>query len=216
MQLINALSIVLSLSAVSALPFAEQSKDAVVLGSSRSSHWSAHTEKSVVVAADGPEPAGPAGWQESMLNYHNGWRAHHQVPPLTWNDTLAAAALNSARRCQFALTPNNRYGENIAAGTYTNPDWYGYMWYNGSLNYNYDRPGFSYQTGTFTQVVWKDTKQLGCAYVTRCPGGYPNMLFCEYSPAGNIIPDSNFAKQVFRPVANPPLPSPPPMMSPKQ
>ncbi|KAF3911076.1 Helothermine [Arthrobotrys entomopaga] len=210
MQILNLIYATLYFGLVTGFPVAEPNKNSGTLASSRVAISPSGVES-------GPEnldtDASPFAWQQSVLNYHNGWRAHHQVGALAWSNTLAAAALKSASKCQFQLTPNNIYGENIAAGTYTNPDWYAYMWYNGSLKYDYNKPGFSYETGTFTQVVWKDSTQLGCAYVQNCPGGYPNMMFCEYAPPGNIIPDSNFATEVLPPVANPPNPSPPPMMS---
>ncbi|KAK6532168.1 hypothetical protein TWF694_003328 [Orbilia ellipsospora] len=210
MQILNLFSIPLLLGAVAGFPVAEPNKNIGTLATFRASDTPSRVENGV---EDFDADARPLAWQQSVLNYHNGWRAHHQVGPLAWNNTLAAAALKWASKCQFQLTPNNIYGENIAAGTYTNPDWYAYMWYNGSSKYDYNKPGFSYATGTFTQVVWKDSTQLGCAYVQNCSGGYPNILLCEYSPPGNIIPDSNFATEVLRPVANPPNPSPPPMMS---
>jgi hypothetical protein len=44
----------------------------------------------------------------------------------------------------------------------------------------------------FTQMVWKSTKQLGCAYVNCAPGtifpseyGSTPFHVCEYSPPGN-------------------------------
>ncbi|KAK6352704.1 hypothetical protein TWF696_004707 [Orbilia brochopaga] len=206
MHLMKASFTILLLSTASAFPLTKENAVGVTLGSSRASSVEAH----IGVTADN-NPV-PLGWQKSVLDYHNGYRAHHQVAPLRWNDTLAKAAQQSASRCDFALTPNNPYGENIAAGTYSNPDYYVYMWYNASLKYDYHNPGFSYTTGTFTQVVWKDTTQLGCGWVDYCRNGWPKMLFCEYSPAGNILPNSNFATQVLRPVANPPAPSPPPMI----
>ncbi|KAK6532163.1 hypothetical protein TWF694_003323 [Orbilia ellipsospora] len=146
--------------------------------------------------------------QSLMLNYHNQARAHHGVTALTWNTTLAAAALKSASKCVFAHTANNKYGENIAAGTYTNPAFYAALWYNEGSLYNFSKPGFSEATGHFTQVVWRGTKQLGCAWV-KCPGDFPWYLFCEYSPAGNVLPASNFATNVLRSKAAPPNPSQP-------
>ncbi|KAF3911139.1 Pseudecin [Arthrobotrys entomopaga] len=151
----------------------------------------------------------PASLQSQMLYYHNAWRAHHAATPLTWNTTLAAAALKSASKCVFAHTTNNRYGENIAAGTYTNPAFYAAMWYNEVSLYNYNKPGFTEATGHFTQVVWRGSKQLGCAWV-KCPGTFPWYLFCEYFPAGNVLPASNFASNVLRAKAAPKNPPQPP------
>ncbi|KAK6362564.1 hypothetical protein TWF730_000021 [Orbilia blumenaviensis] len=148
--------------------------------------------------------------QRDMLKYHNAWRAHHGASAVTWNSTLAMVALRSARKCVFAHTQNNKFGENIAAGTYTNPAYYAWLWYDEVRKYNFNSPGFSSQTGHFTAVVWKNTKQIGCAYVKNCAGGLPNMLFCEYSPVGNVLPASNFRTNVLPARSTPPNPAKPP------
>ncbi|KAF3939205.1 Natrin-2 [Dactylella cylindrospora] len=108
--------------------------------------------------------------RQQMLAYHNGWRAHHGAAAMTWNTTMSVAALRSASKCVFAHTSNNPYGENIAAGTPNNPAWYAWLWYNEVNKYDYNNPGFSSATGHFTQVVWKNSKQLGCAFVSGCTG----------------------------------------------
>ncbi|EWC44412.1 hypothetical protein DRE_01238 [Drechslerella stenobrocha 248] len=105
-----------------------------------------------------------------MLKYHNAWRAHHGTAALKWNAQLATVAQKSASKCVFAHTVNNKNGENIAAGTYTNPAYYAFLWYNEVTKYNYNRPGFTAQTGHFTQVIWKGTKSIGCAWVRGCSG----------------------------------------------
>ncbi|KAF3916784.1 hypothetical protein ABW20_dc0108211 [Dactylellina cionopaga] len=105
-----------------------------------------------------------------MIYYHNAWRAHHGTPPVVWNGTLALAAFKTATTCVYGHTPNNPYGENIAAGTYSNFGFYASLWYNEVSQYNFNNPGFAAATGHFTQVVWKDTKQIGCAFASGCPG----------------------------------------------
>lgn len=52
-------------------------------------------------------------------------------------------------------------------------------------NYNYSRPGFSEQTGHFTQLVWKDTTTVGCG--SRLCGTRGWYLVCEYWPRGNVV-----------------------------
>ncbi|EPS40503.1 hypothetical protein H072_5632 [Dactylellina haptotyla CBS 200.50] len=152
----------------------------------------------------------PTSLPSQMVYYHNAWRAHHGVGAVTWNSTLASAALVSASKCVFAHTKNNPYGENIAAGTYTNPAFYAALWYNEVSQYDFNNPGFSGATGHFTQVVWKNSKQIGCAWVRNCPGNYPNMLFCEYSPYGNVLPESNFRENVLPAKSSPQNPPNPP------
>ncbi|KAJ6260085.1 hypothetical protein Dda_5731 [Drechslerella dactyloides] len=135
----------------------------------------------------------------SMLDFHNRARARHGAAPLVWNKNLAFAAARSAQQCIFAHTPNNPYGENVAGGTYTNPAYYAWLWYIEENKYNYNNPGFTYSTGHFTQLVWKSSMQIGCAWVRRCPGQLPFMLFCEYAAPGNVIPATYFRTNVLPP-----------------
>ena len=59
--------------------------------------------------------------------------------------------------------------------------------YNQIKNYDYDNPGFSPNTGSFTQVIWAKSSEIGCA---RCSGlfnaGYETYVICKYFPSGNV------------------------------
>jgi hypothetical protein len=52
-------------------------------------------------------------------------------------------------------------------------------------------------TGHFTQLVWKQTRSLGCGW-TKCSKG--NHVVCKYSPAGNFdnaqLHQQNVGKQI--------------------
>jgi hypothetical protein len=41
-----------------------------------------------------------------------------------------------------------------------------------------------YPTGHYTQVVWRDTKQIGCGIAT---GSDTDYLVCRYNPGGNVV-----------------------------
>lgn len=47
--------------------------------------------------------------------------------------------------------------------------------------YDYAAPGWSSKTGLFTQIVWRDTKAVGCATNASCPWA---THVCQYSPPG--------------------------------
>jgi hypothetical protein len=49
--------------------------------------------------------------------------------------------------------------------------------------YDYNAPGYSHETGHFTQDVWKATTKLGCG-LSDCPAG--KNFVCEYDPAGEL------------------------------
>ena len=60
------------------------------------------------------------------------------------------------------------------------------------LSDDFNNQGFSMDTGHFTQVVWKGSNKIGCAYAD-CPAGglfdasYGpwRLISCMYNPPGN-------------------------------
>lgn len=131
----------------------------------------------------------PAGMQ-AILDAHNRVRAKHCAQPLAWSPKLAAVAQDWAaslkkQGCKFGHRPNNAYGENLAAGTSGALDGESVlgMWYDEIKLYDFKSGGFSMETGHFTQVVWRDTSQVGCA-MTTCKG--MDIWVCEYDPPGNV------------------------------
>lgn len=141
------------------------------------------------------EPAEPAaaaapanGAAAQFIAEHNRVRAKHCAAPLTWSPKLAAVAqqwANSLRDqgCKFGHS-GGQYGENLAAGTTgaMPPSAVVAMWYDEVKGYSFKQPGFSMQTGHFTQVVWRSTSQVGCA-MAQCKGN--DIWVCEYDGPGN-------------------------------
>ncbi|KAG9322715.1 hypothetical protein KVV02_000793 [Mortierella alpina] len=126
---------------------------------------------------------------KSILDTHNTYRRMHGSPDLLWNDDAANWGDNWLQKCEFKHSgggPYN-YGENLAAG-YTDFKSAIDAWYSEYNNYDYKAPGFSMDTGHFTQVVWKSTTSIGCAK-RECPDW--TIYICNYDPAGNIISDDN-------------------------
>ena len=134
-------------------------------------------------------------------------RARHGVVPLTWNATLADAAYLRSSSGKWAHTPNNPFGENIAMGGYNDPLFYVYMFYDEVKNYDFVVNDYVPGTGHFTQIVWKDTRQVGCSMVNNNPiDGFPFYLTCEYNPPGNWL--RQFGKNVL-PANDMPYPNKP-------
>lgn len=94
------------------------------------------------------------------------------------------------------------YGENLAYG-FGNLSSAVIAWGEEGELYDYDLPtGSTEETGHFTQLVWKASKEVGCAayncgYTTpkegdddelRAQGWY---VVCEYAPHGNVVGDHN-------------------------
>lgn len=155
-------------------------------------------------------PAPPASTQaasspnaQAYLDPHNTARAAHGANPVTWDDNLAALAQQWVNGCKFehsggSLSSDFGYGENLAAGTGEYPIADAVTsWVNEGSTYDYNNPGFSMDTGHFTQVVWKSTTAIGCAY-QDCPNAgavFPNydgnwrIHSCMYTPPGNMEGD---------------------------
>jgi uncharacterized protein YkwD len=133
-------------------------------------------------AADGLTPAE----QQALLSLHNSYRARHCAPPLTWSAELAASAQQWASKCLITHgpRPRNQVGENLAWGYQRTAGNAVEAWYKEVSDYNYKSPGFASSTGHFTQVVWKNTKQIGCGVAT-CLWGSLRFWVCRYAPQGN-------------------------------
>ncbi|KAK7027950.1 Transcription factor [Paramarasmius palmivorus] len=138
----------------------------------------------VLTAFSAPTATGADQW----LSGHNTIRGQHHAEPLTWNPDLASAAQNWANQCNFTNS-GGPYGENLAWGTGS----IGIpavikLWADSEKSYDPSNPQYS----TWTQMVWKSSKELGCAQAT-CPVGgettsaTATFFVCEYSPPGNVI-----------------------------
>ena len=60
------------------------------------------------------------------------------------------------------------------------------IWYSEIKNYKYDSPGFSLNTGHFTQIVWRDTTEVGVG-TCKSPDGRLTYAVARYNPAGNML-----------------------------
>jgi uncharacterized protein YkwD len=127
---------------------------------------------------------------QALLNAHNAYRAKHCVPALTWSAQLAAEAQQWADACPsngFKHSPGawqseNGYGENLAWGTNESAQGAVDAWYSEISKYNFNAPSYSNAVGHFTQVIWRNSTQLGCG-MASCQG--MNYWVCRYSPTGN-------------------------------
>ena len=78
------------------------------------------------------------------------------------------------------------YGENLAMGTtgYMPAEAVVDMWHAEVGDYDFANPGFGMSTGHFTQLVWRNTTQLGCASA-QCAAKNMTIWVCNYDPPGN-------------------------------
>lgn len=68
-------------------------------------------------------------------------------------------------------------------------------WYEEARNYNYDTNTLVYNSLHFTQIIWKDSKELGIAYVKNSMG--QTFVVANYNPKGNIL--GQFQENVLKP-----------------
>ncbi|XP_030636707.1 GLI pathogenesis-related 2 [Chanos chanos] len=141
-------------------------------------------------------------FEKEFLQTHNEYRALHGAPPLTMNTQLSRSAQAWA---EHLLSTNamqhskGNYGENLFYSWSSPPktptgreavD----KWYSEIKDYNFSKPGFVSGTGHFTQVVWKDSRELGVGLATD---GETVIVVGQYLPAGNITNPGYFEKNVL-------------------
>ncbi|KIL70264.1 hypothetical protein M378DRAFT_68199 [Amanita muscaria Koide BX008] len=123
---------------------------------------------------------------------HNQIRKAFHVQSLQWSSDLAKKAQTWADHCQFEHSNGTLseapYGENIVAATGSFPISIALgLFSSDEAGYNSTSPTYNH----FTQVVWKSTKNLGCAF-SKCNSIFGHnrlatMYVCLYQPPGNVI-----------------------------
>uniref|UniRef100_A0A3B1K5E8 SCP domain-containing protein n=1 Tax=Astyanax mexicanus TaxID=7994 RepID=A0A3B1K5E8_ASTMX len=128
-------------------------------------------------------------FEEEFLQTHNTYRKKHGAPRELCRSAQAwAEHLLSIKTLQHSS--GGKFGENLfytwsSGGKSLTGREAVDSWYNEVKDYNYSRPGFSSGTGHFTQVVWKDSKELGYGSGHR----WENSVCC-----GSILPPGNFTQ----------------------
>jgi pathogenesis-related protein 1 len=131
---------------------------------------------------------------------HNALRAKEaDLPDLHWDSTVAAyaerkvaflAQQNDCRLDHQAGPENPGYGENLAWSSDPNYSAVAAIeaWYSEKSYYDYASNACEdgEVCGHYTQIVWRDSKALGCA-VAVCPNGGGIIYGCHYDPPGNWV-----------------------------
>ncbi len=125
-----------------------------------------------------------------MVSAHNGVRARVAIADLVWSSRLAAVAQEWADHLmadgQFVHSHNPAFGENLfeITGGRATPAQVVNDWAGEVKDYNYKLNSCHGVCGHYTQIVWADTKEVGCAVARRGPR---EVWVCEYSPPGNWV-----------------------------
>lgn len=138
-----------------------------------------------------------------LIAEHNRARADVGVPPLEWSEALSLYAEKWAdflaeSSCILSHRPGEgkwkqKYGENLFMGVaglfdvlHTVTVWESEKkrYHNGPVEER-----MLESTGNYTQVIWKDTKYVGCGKAI-CSGNV--VVVCNYDPPGNIVGEKPF------------------------
>lgn len=155
----------------------------------------------LLMGAVGPR----SNFDARILAAHNRERNAQGVIPLRWNAELARSAASwaghLARTGRFEHSPDDPAaepeGENLWAGTrgYYQPEAMVDLWVAEKAQFrpgtfpNNSRTGRVEAVSHYTQVMWRRTREVGCA-LDR--GRNEEVLVCRYSQAGNVIGELPF------------------------
>ncbi len=132
--------------------------------------------------------------RNEILAAHNKYRQKVGVPPLKWSGSLAISAQNWAK--QLAATNQLQHsstnsGENLWAGTkgrFSQTQMVD-SWGSEKQYFIPNRPfpntckGGWQKCGHYTQIIWKNTKEVGCGMARSRNTDY---FVCQYNPPGNF------------------------------
>eukprot|EP01025_Chloroclados_australasicus_P056197 TRINITY_DN6911_c0_g1_i2.p1 TRINITY_DN6911_c0_g1~~TRINITY_DN6911_c0_g1_i2.p1 ORF type:complete len:732 (-),score=66.34 TRINITY_DN6911_c0_g1_i2:350-2545(-) len=141
-------------------------------------------ERLMPVAApqEGPSIQPSQEWIDS----HNSFRSLHCADDLSWDQQLADKAQELADSC--TIEEVSGLGRNIyrTSASSVTADQVVQYWYDSGLDFNFgDSNPASTSTGTMTQILWKNTRVLGCGIGSSCSDGWL-LAYCLYDPAGNV------------------------------
>ncbi|ASJ91317.1 CAP domain-containing protein [Porphyrobacter sp. CACIAM 03H1] len=142
--------------------------------------------------------AGNGAEARDLLDAHNLAREDVGLPPLAWNERLARDAADWARHLARHdlydhASPDRRkgQGENLWRG----PKGHWSAWdkvgffvaerrhFRPGRFPDVSRTGHWADVGHYTQVIWPETREVGCALAHTATD---EVLVCRYWPAGNI------------------------------
>jgi len=152
-----------------------------------------------------------------IIDRVNFYRKLHRVEPVTYASTLSKSSQLWADNIASSKTlahSETTFGENLASfGGYSlsedeflnkSVD----LWYNEVNFYKFENPGFSPETGHFTQLIWRSTTKIGYG-ISR--SGSNTYVVMQFDPCGNV--NNQFDQNVLsKTISKPSPPSQPPSL----
>ncbi|KAM7274438.1 hypothetical protein ACFE04_016304 [Oxalis oulophora] len=144
----------------------------------------------------------PNSIQKEFLDAHNRVRMKFGEPLYAWSKSLADYAEKWANArmddCRM-IHSAGEHGENLFWGlnTHWTPTEMVQRWVRESETYNSNTNRCEPKDSClhYTQIIWKDSRSLGCAYVV-CSNQKGILGVCEYDPPGNYKDENPFADNI--------------------
>jgi pathogenesis-related protein 1 len=133
----------------------------------------------------------PPDLARDMLAAHNSVRKKLGVAPMVWSEKLAANARTWAGQLLKSGKFEHQggpYGENLfevrGPGAQSSAAEVAGYWAAEASDYDYGTNRCRQMCGHYTQMVWRGTRQVGCAVARNTKR---EVWVCEYSPPGNVV-----------------------------
>lgn len=126
-----------------------------------------------------------------FLAQHNLARKQVGVPNLVWDEAVANYSRWYAELRRYdglLIHSHGDYGENLfwGSGDCWTVDQIVQAWVVEKKDYDYQTNTCKKMCGHYTQIVWRNTKKLGCA-VVECYADKGILAVCNYDPPGNYV-----------------------------
>ena len=141
---------------------------------------------------------------ELILKMHNDLREKHNSPPLSNNEELNTIASEYAEslvnnKGKYIYSPKiykgQLVGENIVISESKKPEEIFNSLVKGQKIYDYDENKFSKITGNFSQIIWKETTDIGIGFWhDKNNKKYYSVIL--YYPIGNCL--GEFKENIFK------------------
>ncbi|XP_029679943.1 uncharacterized protein LOC115245669 isoform X1 [Formica exsecta] len=183
--------------------------------SSSASPDSARYSSSQITKTDTRKPSvrrsgPPKEFINVCLDTHNFYRSRHGAPPLRLSKQLCKTSQDWANilatKGRLEHRANIDYGENLYCMWSSNPKTVVggeepvNEWYAEETQHQYGKEPTTLKTGHFTQVIWRDSTELGVGMARNRNGEV--YVVCNYNPAGNFL--GSFTENVLPPVETSP------------
>ncbi|XP_078365356.1 uncharacterized protein LOC144649672 [Oculina patagonica] len=146
----------------------------------------------------------PSQFEQDALSIHNRYRAVHNAPALTLNCEMSKKAAAHAQKLadldtlvQSGYTERPEQGENLSLGCYENREETAEEaikgWFDEVCQYTFGKQGPQPGTSHFSQLVWKNSTELGIgkAFNKQSNGATCTFIVALYKPQGNFVRSDN-------------------------